>query len=62
MDIVDEDYPNFEHSTKVMRGIYDMSCYKEMLQARQVALCAAFYKKADSYSESEPKPSPSSST
>jgi hypothetical protein len=42
MDIVDENYPNFEHRAKVMRGICDIPYYKEMLQARQIALCATF--------------------
>lgn len=42
MDIIDENYPNFEQITKVMRGNCDISCYKEMLQARQAALSAAF--------------------
>jgi hypothetical protein len=44
MDFIN--YPNVEHSTKVIRGICDVSCYKKILQARQVAICA-FLKKVE---------------
>jgi hypothetical protein len=40
MNFINENYLNVEHSMKVIRTICDISCYKEILQARQVAICA----------------------
>jgi ribosomal protein S13 len=63
IDIVTENDPNFERSTKVKRGVLDISCYKEMhhekkLWARQSTLDAFFKKKADNYMVDETQPDP----
>jgi hypothetical protein len=57
MDIVNENDPNFESSTKVKRDVHDMiSRYKEILQektlqTRPLDLDAFIKKKPDNYSE-----------
>jgi type II secretory pathway predicted ATPase ExeA len=68
IDIVIENNPNFERSTKVKRSVLDViSCYKEMhhekkLQARQSPLDAFFKKKADNYMVDKTQPDPFSPT
>jgi hypothetical protein len=68
MDIVTENDPNSERSTKLRSDVYDMiSCYKEMLwerklQAMELTLYTLLKKKADNSSGNEPYPGPSDST
>jgi hypothetical protein len=65
IDIITENYPNFEHSTTVKRGVLNISCYtkgclgrKRFRQGNQ--LFDVFSKKAaDNYSDNGPQLGPS---